>query len=204
MVKPFLRVYVGKLDVVCDLMSIVPSVQNTLFGIVVNLCSVGVVVGEGHPGNHLSVGVCVEGVLQVGVLLVVAVNSVQDAAHNEAVPVVVPPQPGSPGGLTLHAEVGRVQSTQNDHLLQEALVIQRWVDDPQSALIHGEVDVRVTAPLPRRRGLLHQSVVQHGPGGDVALTQVVLDDVPGEGPAVVQGPTVDHVACANPVVGKLV
>lgn len=86
-------------------MSIVPSIQNTLFGIVVNLCGVGVVVGEGHSGNHLSVGVRVKGVFQVGVPLVVAVNSVQDAAHDEAVPVVVSLEPGSPGSLTLHAEV---------------------------------------------------------------------------------------------------
>lgn len=185
-------------------MSIVPSVQNALFGIVVNLCGVGVVVGEGHPWNHLSVGVRVEGVLQVGVFLVVAVNSVQDAAHNEAVPIVVPPQPGSPGGLALHAEVRRVQSAQDDHLLQEPLIIQRRVDDPQAALVHGDIDVWVTAPLPRRRGLFHQGVVQHGPGGHVALPQVVLDDVPGEGAAVEEGPVVDHVARANPVVGKLV
>lgn len=46
--------------------------------------------------------------------------------------------------------------------------------------------------------------MQHGPGGHVALPQVVLDDVPGEGAAVVEGPVVDHVARANPVVGKLV
>lgn len=98
-------------------MSIVPRVQNTLFGIVVNLRGVSVVVGEGHPGDHLSVCVGVKGVFQVGVLLVVAVNSVQDAAHDEAVPVVVPPEPGPPGGLALHAEVGGVQSTQDHHLL---------------------------------------------------------------------------------------
>lgn len=86
-------------------MSVVPCIQNPLFGIVVNLCGVGVVVGERHSRNHLSVGVCVEGVFQVGVPLVVAVNSVQDAAHNEAVSIVVSLEPGSPGGLPLHAEV---------------------------------------------------------------------------------------------------
>lgn len=89
--QPLLRVYISKLNVICDLVSIVPCVQHTLFGIVVNLRGVGVVVGEGHSGNHLSVCVRVEGVFQVGVLLVVAVNSVKDAAHDEAVPVVVSP-----------------------------------------------------------------------------------------------------------------
>lgn len=185
-------------------MSIVPCVQKALLGIVVNLCGVGVVIGEGHPRNHLSVGVRVEGVLQVGVFLVVAVNSVQYTAHNKAVPIVVSPQPGSPGGLALHAEVCRVQPAQDDHLLQEALVIQRRVDNPQAALVDGDVDVGVTAPLPRRWGLLHQSIVQHGPSGHMALPQVVLYNVPGESATVVEGPVVDHVARANPVVGKLV
>lgn len=46
--------------------------------------------------------------------------------------------------------------------------------------------------------------MQHGPGGYVTQTQVILDDVSGEGAAVVESPLVDHVACANPVVRKLV
>lgn len=72
-------------------MSIVPCVQYTLFGVIVNLGCVGVIVGEGHSGNHLGVGVRVKGVFQVGLLSVVAVNSVQYAAYNEAVPVVASP-----------------------------------------------------------------------------------------------------------------
>ena len=122
-------------------MSIVPCIQQALFGIVVNLRGVGVVVYEGHSGNHLSVCVRVEGVLQVCLSSVVAVNSVEDAAHNEAVAIAVSPEPSPPGGLPLHAEVRGVQSTQDDHLLQEAFVVQRRIDDPQAALIHGEVDV---------------------------------------------------------------
>ena len=46
--------------------------------------------------------------------------------------------------------------------------------------------------------------MQHGPGGHVALPQVVLDDVTGEGAVVEEGSVVDHVACADPVVRKLV
>lgn len=199
-----LRVYVCKLDVVRDLVSVVPRIQHTLFRIVVNLRGVGVVVGEGHSGNHLSVGMRVEGVFQVGVFLVVAVDGVQDAAHHEAVPVAVPPEPSPPGGLPLHAEVRGVQSTQHDHLLYEALVIQGRVDDPQPALVHGKVDVRVTAPLPGRRGLLEEGVVQQGPGRHVAVMQVELDDVAGEGAVVVEGPIVDDVTGADPVVWKLV
>lgn len=46
--------------------------------------------------------------------------------------------------------------------------------------------------------------MQHGPRGDVTLAQVEFDDVAGEGTVVVEGPIVDHVACANPVVRQLV
>lgn len=46
--------------------------------------------------------------------------------------------------------------------------------------------------------------MQHGPGGHVTLTQVKLYDVTGEGTVVVEGSIVDHMACADPVVRKLV
>lgn len=46
--------------------------------------------------------------------------------------------------------------------------------------------------------------MQHGPGGHVTLSQVKLDDVTGEGAIVIEGPAIDHMACANPVVRKLV
>lgn len=103
--KPSLRVNISKLNVVCDLVSIVPRIQYALFGIVVNLRGVGVVVDEGHSGNHLSVCVRVEGVFQVGFSSVFAVNSIKDATYNEAVPIAVSPEPSSPGGLPLHAEI---------------------------------------------------------------------------------------------------
>lgn len=129
-------------------MSVVPRVQHPLFWIVINLCGVGVVVGERHSGNHLSIGVCIEGIFQFGVLLIIAVHSIQDAAHDEAISITVPLEPGPPGGLRLRAEVCRVQSAQNDHLLHESLLIQGRVDNPQAALIHGEGDAGLAAPLP--------------------------------------------------------
>lgn len=46
--------------------------------------------------------------------------------------------------------------------------------------------------------------MQHGPGSHVALLQVVLDDVAGEGAIVVEGAIVYHVACTNPAVRELV
>lgn len=107
---PLLRVYISKFNVVSDLMSIIPSIQNTLLGIVVNLCGVGVVVNEGHPGNHLSIRVCVESIFQVGLPLVIAVNSIQDATNNEAVAKVISSKPRPPSCLPLHAEVRGVQT----------------------------------------------------------------------------------------------
>lgn len=60
---------------------------------------------------------CVEGIREIGILAVVAIDGVQNAAHNEAVPVSVPPESGSPRGLPLHAEVRRIHPGQNDNLL---------------------------------------------------------------------------------------
>lgn len=46
--------------------------------------------------------------------------------------------------------------------------------------------------------------MEHGPGSHVTLPQVKLDNITGEGAVVVEGSVIDHVACANPVVRKLV
>lgn len=46
--------------------------------------------------------------------------------------------------------------------------------------------------------------MQHGPRGYVTLMQVKLDDVTRECTVVIEGPIIDHVACADPVVRKLV
>lgn len=46
--------------------------------------------------------------------------------------------------------------------------------------------------------------MEHGPGSHIALLQVILDDVAGEGPVVEEGAIVYHVASANPVVRELV
>lgn len=46
--------------------------------------------------------------------------------------------------------------------------------------------------------------MQHGPGRHMALPEVKLDDVAGEGPVVVEGPPINHMAGADPVVGQLV
>lgn len=116
-IKGLLRIDISKLNVVCDLVPIVPSIQNTFLRVIVDLCGVRVVVDEGHSGSHLSVCVRIEGILQVGVPFVVAVHSIQDATHDKAIPKIVPPKPGPPGGLALHAEVRGVQTTQDDHFL---------------------------------------------------------------------------------------
>lgn len=46
--------------------------------------------------------------------------------------------------------------------------------------------------------------MQHSPSSHIAKSKVILNDVSGEGPVVVERPTVDHMARADPVVGELV
>lgn len=46
--------------------------------------------------------------------------------------------------------------------------------------------------------------MQHGPSCHITVMQVKLDDVTREGTVVVEGPIIDHMTCANPVVRKLV
>ena len=173
-----LGVYIGKNDVVGDLVAVVPGIQHSLFGVVIDLRGVRIVVGERQSGNHLCVGVRVEGVCQVGVALLKAVGGIEHTADDEAVTIVVATQARPPGALAADAQVYRVEAAQEDHLLQEALVIQRRVDHPQATLVHRQLHVRVAAPAPRRRVLVVENgVVQHGPGRHVAQAQVVFDDV---------------------------
>jgi len=134
-------VSVGKDDVVGDLVPIVPGVEQAVLGIIVYLRGVGVLVLEEQPGDDLRVGVCVKGVGDVGVPLVVAVDRIQDPADDKAVPVEVLPQPCPPRRLLLGAEVSRIQLAQHNHLLVEALVVDGRVDDPQAVLIHSKVHV---------------------------------------------------------------
>ena len=186
-----------------DLVAIVPGVEQAVLGVVVYLGGVGILILEQQPGDDLRVGVGVKGVGDVGIALVVAVHGVQHPADDEAVAVEVPPEPRAPRGLLLCAQVHGVELAQDDDLLAEALVVQGRVDEPQAILIHGKVHIRVALPPPGR-GLLIGHVMEHGPGSHIALLQVVLDDVAGEGPVVVEGTIVHHVARADPAVGELV
>lgn len=196
-------VSVGKDDMVGDLVAIVPGVEQAVLGVIVYLRGVGILILKEQPRDDLRVGVRIKGVGDVGIPLVVAVDRIQDPTDDKAIPVEVLAQPRPPCGLLLGAEIGRIQLAQHDHLLVEALIAYGWVDDPQAVLIHGKVHIRVASPPPRG-GLLIGHIVQHGPGGHVALLQVVLDDVAREGPVIVEGAVVDNVPCPNPAVRELV
>ena len=196
-------VSVGEDDMIGDLVAIVPGIQQAVLGVVVYLGGVGVLILKQQPGDDLGVGVGVKGVGDVGVALVVAVHGVQHPTDDKAVAVEVPPEPRAPRGLLLRAQVHSIELAQHDDLLAEALVIQGRVDEPQPILVHSKVHVRVALPPPGC-GLLIGYVMEHGPGSHVALLQVILDDVAGEGPVVVEGTIVHHVARANPAVGELV
>lgn len=131
-------------------MTIVPCIQHSLFWVVVNLGVVCVVVAEGQSGNHLCIGVRVEGIRKISVALLKAVRRIEHAADNKAVTIVVAAQARPPRALAPNAQIHRVEAAQEDHLLKEALVIQSWVDDPQATLIHCQLHVRVPTPAPRR------------------------------------------------------
>lgn len=196
-------VSVGKDDMVGDLMPIVPGIEQAILRVIVYLRGVGILILKEQPGDDLCVGMCVKGIGDVGIPLVVAVNCIQDPADDKAVPVEVLPQPRPPRCLLLGAEVGCVQLAQHNHLLVEALIADGRVDDPQAVLIYSKVHVRMASPPPRG-GLLIGHVVQHGPGGHVPLLQVVFDDVAREGPVVVEGAVVDNVPCPDPAVREFV
>lgn len=146
---------------------------------------------------------CVKGIRDVGVLLVVAVHSIKDTTDDEAVPIEVLPQACPPCGLLLGAQVHRIQFAQNNDLLVEAIIANGWVNDPQAILIHSKVHIRV-APPPPWRGLLIGHVMKHCPGSHIPLLQVILNDVAREGPVVIERPIVDSMARSNPTVWEFV
>lgn len=82
-------------------MAIVPRIKHTFLRVVVDLCGVGVVVYKRETGNHLSVCVRVERVGNIGMRALETVNGVQNAADDEAVTIVVPPQARPPALLFL-------------------------------------------------------------------------------------------------------
>lgn len=194
---------VGKDDMVGDLVAVVPGVEEAVLGVVVYLGGVGIFVLKQQSRDNLRVGVGVEGIGDIGVPLVVTVHGVEHPADDKAVAVEIPPEPRAPRGLLVGAQVHGVELAQDDDFLAEAFFIQGWVDEPQAVLIHSKVHIRVALPPPGC-GLLVGHVVEHGPGSHVALPQVVLDDVSGEGPVVVESAVVHHVTRADPAVGKLV
>lgn len=98
-------------------MSIIPSIQDPLFRVVVNLSNVSVVVVKRQARDHLRVGVSVKRVWQVCIVLIVVLRRVQNAAYDEAVAIAIAPEPGPPGRFPLHAQIVGVQPAQDDHLL---------------------------------------------------------------------------------------
>jgi len=184
---------------VSELVAIVPGVQHLLLGVVVNLGGEGVLVGEGQAGDGFGVGVGVVSKVHLPFLLVVHVDGVQHSADDEAVSVRVPLESRSPGRFLFQRQVRGIQFTDDDHLLLVVVVVHGRVDHPQAAFVHRKVDVRVAPPLPGG-GVLVDHVVELRPGRHVSHPQIVLDDVLGEGPVVVERSVVNHVACAYPVV----
>lgn len=192
-----------KIDAVGDLVPIVPCIQHLLLGVIVNLCGESIFVDEGQSWGSLRTSEGVVSVRQLALSLVVHIDRIKYAAGNETVPIGLPPKPCLPGGLLLDGQVHGVQLADHYDLLLSIVIVHCRVDDPETTLIHGKVDVRVTSPLPGR-GVFIDDIVQEGPGSHVPHLQVILDDVLCEGPIVIEGTVVDNMACSNPVVRKFV
>lgn len=104
-------------------MAIVPGIQNLLLGVVVNLCSEGVLIDEGQAWDGITVGVGVISIVHLTFLLVVHIDGIQDATDDEAVPVRVPLETCPPGGFLFQGQVSRVQFTDDDHLLLVVVIV---------------------------------------------------------------------------------
>lgn len=131
----------NKVNIVGQLMAIVPCIQHLIFGIVVHLGHKGVLICEWQTWSGLRVRVRIVGVQNLALFLVVDVNGVQHATHDEAVSVRVAFQPSPPCRLLLHGEVAWVQLADDDDFVLRVVVIQRWVDHPEATLVYGEIDV---------------------------------------------------------------
>lgn len=188
---------------ICELMAIVPGVQKLLLGVVVNLGGVGVLIGEGQAWDGVSVGVSVISIVQLAFFLVVHVDGVQDATDDEAVSVRVPLEARPVGRFFFQGQVSGVQFTDDDHFLLVVVVVHGRVYHPQAAFIHCKVNVRVAPPLPGR-GVFINHIVQQCPGRYVSHPQIILDDILGEGPVIVESSIVHHMASAYPVVRQFV
>lgn len=90
---------VQKVYPICELMAIVPGIQNLFLGIVVNLGGEGVLIGEGEAWNGFSVSVSVISIVHFAVFLVVHIDGIQDATDDEAVSVRVPLKTCPVGGF---------------------------------------------------------------------------------------------------------
>lgn len=145
-------------DIVRHLMSVVPSVQLLVQRAVRQLRGVRVHVDKGQARHGVRQRVRVEGIRHVSVVTLHAVDCVQHAADQEAVPVEAAAEPGAEAldGL----QVPRADLDEEDHLLVEALGVQGRVEHPQARLIHGKLhlerDVRAflfdrspSQPLPK-------------------------------------------------------
>lgn len=77
-------------------MAVVPCIKHAFLRVIVDLCGVAVAVYKRETGNHLGVCVRVERVGNIGMRVLETVNGVQNAADDEAVSIVVPPQARPP------------------------------------------------------------------------------------------------------------
>lgn len=177
-------------DVVQHLVAIVPSIQRSVLGVVVQHRDVGVLVLEGDVDVFVGGGVGVEGVVDLGTSRV-AVSNVQSPADHEGLA-------GTPfrvvGGPALDdLQRGWVQLADDN----VPCVLIGGVHRPEPTLVHHQVNVRMAAPRVVV-AVVEASVIQLAGLADGGGLEVKLDDGVTLELVEVNGAVVDHLAGAGP------
>lgn len=192
-----------KFQVVAQDVEVIPHVQLVVPGVVIHGGDVLVLVGEQDVGEGALAQLGVVDVIDLAsgrlalILLVGGSHHVQDATHHEGIGGGALVVRRIPGGL--EAEGVRVELAHHD----TAVILLGGVDDPQAPLVHGQVNVGLSAPAVRR-GVVVVGVVDDGLAAFDASAQVELDDVSRALLVEEDGAVVGHEACPIHTMRQLV
>lgn len=183
-------------DIVKYLVPVVPGIEGSILGVVVQHGNVRVLVLEGDVDVLVGGGVGLVGVVHLGASRV-AVGDVERAADDEGLPGAAFRVAGVPGLEALQG-VG-VQLADDD----VARILVGGVDGPQPVLVHHEVNVRVATPGVVVHvvvaGIIQAASLENGlcfqvkPDNYVALVFIEIDRA-----------IVDHLTSARPWVRETV
>lgn len=140
----------------------------------------------------------VKGVCHVSEAALHAVHCIKHTANQEAVSIAATPKACAEAPYWL--QVSGVDVDEQDYFLVEALCVHSRVEQPEAGLVNSKLHFSLR-PVSL---LLQYSIMQCGPGCYISVSQIVSDDVPAEGPVVVESSIKHDVACSSETVGQLV